>query len=327
MEFIDYYKVLGVDRTADEKAIKKAYRKLARKYHPDVNPDDASAEQKFKEVGEAYAVLSDATKKAKYDKYGATYGKDWEQAEAYEEARRKAGYGAGGGNPFAGAGNPFSQGGGGTTYTYTNSGGQGDFSDLFEEMFGQQGAFNEYKRGGRSGGRQRFAAADLRATLRLPLSEVMSDRKQVVTVGNRKIRLTIPAGVSDGQTIKIKGQGGEVPGGKRGDLYITFEIEVPEGYRRLGDDLIVDVSVDLYTALLGGKVDLQAPDGKVRFTVKPETQNGTRIRLKGKGVPHYKKEGRGDLYAVVDIVLPQNLSDAERDLLTQAAAARKQNTK
>ena len=323
MEFIDYYKVLGVARDADEKAVKKAYRKLARKYHPDVNPDDAAAEQKFKEVGEAYAVLSDADKRAKYDKYGATYGKDWENAEAYEEARRKAGYGgAAGGNPFA-----RGSGGGGTTYTYTSSGGQGDFSDLFEEMFGQQGAFNEYRSGGAGrGGRQRFAGADLRATLRLPLSEVMDSRKQVVTVGERKIRLTIPAGVSDGQTIRIKGQGAEAPGGQRGDLYITFEIEVPEGYRRLGADLIVDVPIDMYTALLGGKVDLEAPDGKVRFTVKPETQNGTRIRLKGKGVPNYKKEGRGDLYAVVDITLPQNLSDEERELLAQAAAVRARKT-
>ena len=332
MELIDYYAVLGVARDADEKAVKKAYRKLARQYHPDVNPDDPAAEQKFKEVGEAYAVLSDPDKRAKYDKYGERYGKDWEQAEAYEEARRKAGYGpgGGGGNPFGagagGGGGPF---GGGRAYTYTSSGGQGDFSDLFEEMFGAQGSFNEYKRGGGGGGanpfadaRQRYGGGDLRAQLQLPLSEVMQARKQVVTVGDRKIRLTIPAGVADGQTIRIKGQGRELPGGKRGDLYITFDIAVPEGYRRLGDDLYVDVPVDVYTALLGGKVDLAAPDGKVRFTVKPETQNGTRIRLRGKGVPHYKREGRGDLYAVVDLTLPQDLSDEERELIARAAAAR-----
>jgi len=313
MEFIDYYQVLGVPKDADAKAIKKAYRKLARKHHPDVNPDDPAAEQKFKEVGEAYAVLSDTEKRAKYDRYSATYGKDWEQGEAYEKARQQAGYGSA-------SGNPFGAGGGGYTFT-TGGGGQEDFSDLFEQMFGREGSFNEYKRGG---GRQRFAGADLRANLQLPLAEVMQDRKQVVTVGDRKIRLTIPAGVTDGQTIRIKGQGAEAPGGKRGDLYITFDILMPEGYRRLGDDLYIDAPVDMYTALLGGKVDLQAPDGKVRFTVKPETQNGTRIRLKGKGVPQYKKDGRGDLYVVVDVTLPQNLSPEERELLGKAAATRTQ---
>ena len=327
MEFIDYYGVLGVPREADAKAIKKAYRKLARQYHPDVNPDDAAAEQRFKEVTEAYEVLSDEARRKKYDTYGERYGKDWEQAEAYEEARRKAGYGAGGpggGSPFGAGDNPF---GGGRTYTYTSSGGQGDFSDLFEEMFGAGGAFNEYKRGGQSGSgfgatRDRFGAADLRARLELPLGEVMADRKQTVTVGERKIRLTIPAGVADGQTIRIRGQGREFPGGKRGDLYITFDITVPDGYRRLGADLYVDAPVDMYTAVLGGKATLDTPDGRVRFAVKPETQNGTRIRLKGKGVPHYKREGRGDLYAVVDIVLPSELTEEEREHLGRAAAAR-----
>ena len=156
MEYIDYYAVLGVARDADDKAIKKAYRKLARQHHPDVNPGDASAEQKFKEVGEAYAVLSDADKRAKYDRYGRQYGKDWEQAEAYEQARQQASAraGAGGGDPFAQyGGNPF---GGGRTFTYNSSGGTGDFSDLFQEMFGQQGAFNEYKRGGRGRGASFF---------------------------------------------------------------------------------------------------------------------------------------------------------------------------
>ena len=311
MELIDYYGVLGVAKDADEKAIKKAYRKLARKYHPDVNPDDAAAEQKFKEVTEAYEVLSNAERRKTYDTYGERYGKDWEQGEAYEKARAQASYGAGGSR----GGNPF---GGGSTYTYANSGGQGDFSDLFEEMFGASGAFNEYKRGG-ARGRSQFASADLRAQLSLPLSEVMTDRKQVVTVGDKQLRLTIPAGVKDGQTIRIKGQGQQAGNGQRGDLYITFEIVPPEGVRRLGDDLYLDVDVPMYTALLGGKVTLDAPDGPVRFTVKPETQNGTRIRLKGKGVPQYKKDGRGDLYAVVNVTLPTNLSDEERDLLRRAA--------
>lgn len=306
MEFIDYYSVLGVARDADEKAIKRAYRKLARQYHPDVNPDDPSAEQKFKEVGEAYAVLSDADRRAKYDRYGAQYGEHWEQAEAYEQqAKQRAGAGASG------------PGGG---YTYASSGGQGDFSDLFEEMFGGQGAFNEYTRAG-GGGRRRFAGADLRAQLTLPLDEVLEDRQQVVTVGERKIRLTIPAGVADGQTIRIKGQGAEAPGGQRGDLYITFAVEEPAGVRREGDDLYVRVEVDVYTALLGGKAEASAPTGAVRFPVAAGTQPGARVRLRGKGVPRYRASGAGDLYAELDVRLPESLTPAEREALERAREA------
>ena len=317
MEYIDYYKVLGVDKSADDKAIKKAYRKLARQYHPDVNPNDPEAERKFKEIGEANAVLSDADKRAKYDRYSATYGKDWEQAEAYEEARRKAGAGAGpGGDPFAQyGGNPF---GSGRTYTYNSGGQTGDFSDLFGEMFGEGGAFNEYKRGG---GR-RFSGADVRATLRLPLSEVLEDRKQVVTVGDRKIRLTIPAGVGDGQTIRIPNQGQDRGDGKRGDLYITFEIVTPPGVRREGDDLYVAAQADMYTAVLGGKIDVLTLDGTLRVNLPAGTQPGAKIRLKGKGMPRYKAEGNGDLYAEVAVALPQNLTPDEREHLTKAAAAR-----
>ena len=320
MEFIDYYSVLGVARDADDKAVKKAYRKLARRYHPDVNPDDPAAEQKFKEVGEAYAVLSDADRRAKYDRYGARYGENWEQAEAYEEARRQAGYGAGGrgGGPF----------GGGQTYTYARSGGEGDFSDLFEEMFGREGAFDEYTRGGGGGGgayggqgRRRFAGADLRAQLALPLADVLADRKRVVTVGGRKIRLTIPAGVADGQTIRIKGQGAEAPGGARGDLYLTFEIAEPAGVRREDDDLYVAVPVDVYTALLGGTVEVDAPTGRVRFPIAAGTQPGARIRLRGKGVPRYKREGAGVLYAEVEVRLPAALTPNEREALQRAREA------
>ena len=323
MDYIDYYKVLGVDRSADEKAVKKAYRKLARQYHPDVNPGDAEAERKFKEVGEAYAVLSDADKRALYDKYASTLGKDWEQGPAYEEARRKAGargggFGAGarGEDPFAQyGGNPF---GSGRTYTYNSGGDTADFSDLFGEMFGEGGAFNGYRRGGGS----RFGGGDVRASLTLPLEEVMESRKQVLTVGDRKLRLTIPAGVADGQTIKIGGQGADRGDGKRGDLYLTFEISNPPGVEREGDDLYVEAEADLYSALLGGKVEVAAPGGTLRVTLPAGTQPGAKIRLKGRGMPRYKAEGRGDLYAVIRVALPQNLTPAEREHLTKAAAAR-----
>lgn len=317
MEYIDYYKVLGVDKSADEKAIKKAYRKLARKHHPDVNPDDVEAERKFKEVAEAYAVLSEADKRAKYDKYAGTYGKDWEQGEAFDAARRQAGARgrSGGGDPFAQyGGSPFGSGAG---YSYAGSGaGREDFSDLFGEMFGEGGAFNGYKRGGAN----RFGGGDVRASLSLPLAEVMESRKQVITVGDRKIRLTIPAGVADGQTIRIGGQGAERGDGKRGDLYITFAIAMPEGVEREGDDLYVEAEANLYAALLGGKVEVKAPDGTLRVTLPAGTQPGAKIRLKGRGMPKYKAEGRGDLYAVIQVTLPQNLTPEEREHLTKAAA-------
>ena len=312
MDFIDYYKVLGVEKASDEKAIKKAYRKLAREYHPDVNPDDASAEQKFKEITEAYEVLSDKEKRSTYDKYSAQFGKDWQQGAAYEQAQQQRGR---------------RQQGSRGAYTYSRSGEQQDFSDLFEEMFGANGSFNEYKRGGNSSRKgRRFASADLRATLRLPLNEIMIDQKQVVEVGGKKIRLSIPAGVSDGQTIRIKGQGAQAQNGVKGDLYITFEIVMPAGVRREGSDLYAGVAVDFYDALLGGKVTYDAPDGPIRFTLKPETQNGELIRLKGKGVPVHKKQGRGDLYIKVEVALPQNISSEERELLSQAAAVRRKQS-
>ncbi len=319
MEYIDYYKVLGVDKSADDKAIKKAYRKLARQYHPDVNPGDASAEEKFKQISEANEVLSDADKRAKYDRYAATYGKDWEQGEAYEKARQQAGArgarAGAGSDPFAQyGGNPFGEG---RSYTYNSGGDTSDFSDLFGEMFGEQGAFNSYKRGGSP----RFAGADTRATLQLPLTEVLEDRKQVVTVGDRQLRLTIPAGVADGQTIRIPKQGSDRGDGQRGDLYITFQILNPAGVERQGDDLFVAVQADLYTALLGGKLDISAPTGDLRITLPAGTQPGAKIRLKGKGLPRYKAEGHGDLYAVIDLTLPQTLTPEERDHLTKAAAA------
>lgn len=313
--FIDYYQVLGVAKDADEKTIKKAYRKLARKYHPDVNPDNPEAERKFKEVNEAYEVLSSPEKRAKYDRYG----KNWEQAEAFEQARRQQG---------ARRGDPF---GGGTTYTYSTGEefGGADFSDFFREMFGEQGGFTHFGGQGFGEGRRRTMASrgqDYNAELELNLTEVLSDQQQVLTVGNRKIRLTIPAGLEDGQTIRIRGQGGPGRnGGENGDLFITFRIRPAAGFRREGRDLYTNHEIDLYTALLGGKTEVATIHGRLSVTIPPETANGKTIRLKEQGMPVYKKDGKGDLYVTLQVSLPQQLSEEEKELFRQLAAKRSKN--
>ena len=290
-QFIDYYQTLGVDKGADEKQLKKAFRKLARKYHPDVAPDDADAEQKFKAVNEAYAVLSDADKRKKYDKYG----KDWEHAEAFEQQ---------GGQPFGGQ------------YTYAGGGAQGDFSDFFSEMFGGGGAGARFS----GGGRRAFRGRDIEAELRINLADTLEDNKQVVTVNGKQLRVTIPAGVEDGQTLRLRGQGSPgAGGGPAGDLYISFRVTTPAEYRREGADLYKAQEVDLYSMLLGGKVQVNTPTGAVNLSIAAGTQNGKRVRLKGKGMPKYKAEGSGDLYLDLTVKLPEALSTEEKEAFQQFA--------
>ena len=299
MEFIDYYKILELDKTATQADIKKAYRKLARKLHPDLNPNDKSAQEKFQRVNEANEVLSDPEKRKKYDQYG----KDWEHAEAFEEAKK---------NQRRSNSN--------TNRTYTNySGQQEDFSDFFESMFG----------GGGFGGstRQRtsqFKGQDLNATLNLNMTDILQEQKQTLDLGNKKIRITIPAGVEDGQTIKITGYGGEgVKGGPKGDLYLTFEIYNNTDFQRVGNDLYKNESISLYDAILGSSIEITTLTGKVKLKVKPETQNDTKIKLKGKGMPIYKKKGaHGDLYITYKVTMPTNLSQKEKELFKQLSELR-----
>ena len=300
-QFIDYYQTLGVDKSADEKQLKKAFRKLARKYHPDVAPDDPEAEQKFKAVNEAYAVLSDADKRAKYDKYG----KDWEHAEAFEQARQQRG---GGGNPFGGQ------------YTYTGGAGEGaDFSDFFRDMFGGAGGAAGF--GGGGGGRSRaFRGRDIEAELRVAMRDILEDNKQVLTVNGKQLRVTIPAGVEEGQTLRLRGQGSPgAGGGPAGDLYITFRVDTPAEYRREGADLYKTAEVDLYTMLLGGKLTVDTPTGAVSLPVAEATENGKTVRLKGKGLPKYKSSGNGDLYLELRVRLPERLSPEEKEAFTRLA--------
>ena len=297
MEFIDYYKILGLDKSASKNDIKKAYRKLARKYHPDLNPNDKEAQKKFQQVNEAHEVLIDPEKRKKYDQYG----KDWEHAEEFEKARSQQQYQ----RQYSGRDGGF--GGGGAGFE------GGDFSDFFESMFG--GA----RTGG--GGRRttRFRGQDFNAELHLNLTDVYKAQKQTLTVNGKNIRLTIPAGVENGQTIKIKGYGAEgMNGGPNGDLFITFAINNNTSFKREGKNLYKDVDLDIFTAALGGQITVGTFDAKVKLTVTPETQNATTVKLKGKGFPVYKKEGQfGDLYITYNLKIPTGLTAREKELLQE----------
>ena len=300
MAYIDYYKTLGIDKNADDKAIKAAYRKLARKLHPDLNPNDPAASKKFQELNEANEVLSDPAKRKKYDQYG----ENWQHADQYDQAKRQQqAYG----NPAGGYG--------GYQSGYENFGGDADFSDFFNSMFG--GAANGG--GGRRGATYR--GQDFNAEFQLNLRDILETHKRTLTVNGKQIRLTIPAGVENGQTIKIAGHGG--PGrnnGPAGDLFLKFVINNDPDFKRNGKDLYRTIKVDLYTAVLGGEITADTLTGKVKLKLKPETQQATKVKLKGKGMPVYKREGEfGDLYLTYDIELPTNLTDEQRELFEQLA--------
>lgn len=283
MAFIDYYKTLGIAKTATEKEIKTAYRKLARKYHPDLNPDDKNAELKFKEINEANEVLSDSESRKKYDKYG----KDWKHGEEFEKAQQ--------------------------AQKKSNQQNR-NYSDFFESMFGN--AKNSTY--GRSSS-PNYKGQDFNAELHLNLKDVYTSQKQVLTINGKKIRLTIPAGVDNGQVIKIKGKGGlGINGGPNGDLFIKFIIDNHTSFKREGDNLYQKVDLDLYTAILGGEITLDTFDGKVKLKIQPGTINNSKVKLKGKGFPKYKKDNEfGNLIINFLIDIPTNLSEKEIELFKE----------
>lgn len=302
MDYIDYYKILGVDRNATAEEIKKAYRKLARKHHPDLNPNNPEAGKLFQQINEANEVLGDPENRKKYDQYG----KDWKHAEQFEQARKQQG--------SSGAysqGNPF---GGDEYFTYGDESG---YSDFFSSIFGNRG-------GGR---KTRFKGQDFRATVQLNLTDAYKTHQQTFTVNGKNIRITVPAGIENGQEIKLAGHGAPgANGGPNGDLYITFEIKNNTAFTRKGNDLHTTVSLDLYKAVLGGEEVIDTLGGKVKMPVAPETQNGTKVRLKGKGFPVYKKEGEfGDLYVTYQIKIPTHLTAKEKELFQQLSNERKPN--
>ncbi len=291
MNFVDYYKILGIDKSALPKDVKNAYRKLARKYHPDLNPNNADAKTNFQQINEANEVLSDPEKRKKYDHYG----KDWQLADEFEKQKQQQSQSSG------------SRSSGGFF------GGQsaGDFSDFFESMFG----------GSRSGGSRqaKYRGEDYSTEIHLELIDAYKTHKQTLSVNGKNIRMTIPAGVENGQTIKITGHGGQgTNGGPNGDLYISFSVANHPNMKRLENNLYTTVELDLYTAVLGGEITINTLDGKVKLNVKPETQNGTKVNLKGKGFPVYKNEGKfGDLQVTYAVKVPTNLTAKQKELFEE----------
>ena len=316
----DYYAVLGVSRSASDKDIKTAYRKLARKHHPDVNPGDKKAEDLFKEIGEAYSVLSDADKRRKYDRWGHNWEKI-EQAQA-------AGANFGGQRP-------------GTRYSWstTSPGGDGgpgsgapgsfnfdseDLGGLFEQLFGRAG-----------GGRQRVRSAprkggDMDQPVEITLEEAFNGTQRTFTIQDmqtgeaKNVEVKIPAGATDGLRVRVAGKGQPgVGGGQAGDLYLVVAIKPNAAFEREGDDLRVKVPTPLYTAILGGEVMVPTPKGtQLALKVAPETPNGQRIRLAGQGMPKLNSTTRGDLYAEINVQLPKNLSEREKEMFAELARAR-----
>jgi len=303
MEYKDYYKILGVGKKASEKEIKKAYRKLARKHHPDVNPGDDSAEDRFKEINEAHEVLSDPDKRKKFDQLGASL-------RQYQHT---------GGQP---GGFDWSQ-------WYTQPGGgrvhveYADLSDFFSAVFGGAG------RGGSTTGRTRgqpYAAPgqDYEQEVEITLEEAFSGTTRVMEKDGRRLEVKIAAGVQTGSRVRMRGEGGgSHGGGDKGDLYLRVKV-LPHGtMERRGDDLYCEVPVDLYTAVLGGEVRVPTLKGGAMLRIPPETQGGKTFRLKGQGMPHLKDaEKHGDLYAKVSVQVPEKLSDTERQLFRELANMR-----
>jgi curved DNA-binding protein len=301
MDYKDYYKILGVSKNASQDEIKKAYRKLAVKYHPDKNKGDKKAEESFKEIGEAYEVLKDPEKRKKYDQLGA----NWKQ---YEHAGAEGGF-------------DFSQFGGGAP-----GGGsfhfEGDMDDIFSGSSGFSDFFNAFF-GGRGGARSGFSGRqhpqkgqDLQAKMEISLYEAYHGTSRILNVDGHKLRVTIKPGTYDGQELRIKGKGGQGSGGgPSGDIYIKIRVQPDSQYKINGNNLILKTNVDLYTAVLGGKTEINTLAGKLNVPVPKGSQNGSKLRLKGKGMPVYNKPGQyGDLYVQLHIVIPKNLSQEEINL-------------
>jgi curved DNA-binding protein len=301
LEYKDYYKILGVDRGADDKEIKRAYRKLAVQFHPDKNPGDARAEERFKEINEAYEVLGDPTKRAKYDQLGASY-------EAWQRTGGRGGFDwsqwAGPGGVRVDVGDLDDLFGGG-------------FSDFFQAIFGGM-------QGGRGGRRTATRGRDLEHPVRISLQEAFSGTTRTIRRDGRTLEVKIPAGARTGTRVRVSGQG-EAGGAQAGDLFLLIDVESDSRFRREGDDLHTEAEVDLFTAVLGGEARVPTPGGPVVLTIPAGSQPGRTFRLKGRGMPGLQAASRsGDLYAHLNVSIPTSLSHEERELFEKLAALRRQ---
>lgn len=315
MDYKDYYKTLGVSRDANEKDIKHAYRKLARQYHPDFNPDDEAAEEKFKELNEAYEVLSDPEKRKLFDQVGSDWSA-WQRrgGGSSDDFWSQWASGAGGQRGHPGA---YTTGDIGDLF-----GGDSPFSDFFQQLFGgeMRGGGNVYGDlfggGGRGGARPR-RGQNYEQPVEITLAEAYEGTSRMFQIGEQRIEVQIPRGADNGTRVRVKGKGAPgAMGGQAGDLFLVIEVQPHPHFERQGEKLETPVSIDLYTAILGGEVAVPMPNGHSgMLRIPPETQNGQKFRLRGKGMPVLSRANeRGDLYAVIDVQLPQNLSEEEREL-------------
>ncbi len=323
----DYYTILGVKRAASEREIKQAYRRLARKHHPDVNPGDNSAEAKFKQVNEAYEVLSDKEKRQKYDQFGD----QWQYADQFAQAGRQQ-------TPFR----DFSRGGGATRFHFS----EGDLGSLFDDLFQGFGAGTTTRRAPPRRGR------DVDYPVEVTLEEAYHGASRIISFGIeepcpgcggtgriqnmpcsvcrglgvvsrvKRLEVKIPPGVKDGSRVRIAGKGREGYGGVRGDLYLVTSVKPHPLFIRKGDDLHVEVAVPLTVVVLGGEVQVPTLKGKLALKIPPETQNGRTFRLVRQGMPHLGNSSRGDLWAKVNVVLPAKLSAKEKELFKQLGELR-----
>ncbi len=314
MDYQDYYQTLGVDKTADQKEIKRAYRRLARELHPDVNPGDAQAEERFKRVNEAYEVLSDREKRAKYDRFGNSWqrhqrtggdpgGFDWSQW-------------ASGDSPGGGTRVDF----GGDWSDLFGGGAGGGFSDFFNTLFGNAGR----SAGRRTTGQRSRRGRDMEQPVQITLEEAFQGTTRLLKRNGHKIEVKIPRGIKNGAQIRVSGQGAQDAfGSPAGDLYLKVTVAPHPVFTRDGDDLRCEVPLDLYTAVLGGELCVNTLEGSVRLKIPPETQGGRTFRLRGKGMPRLRQpEQKGDLYVQVNVRLPQKLSTREKQLFQELANLR-----
>ena len=316
MEYKDYYKTLGVEKTAATDEIKKAYRKLAMQYHPDQNPDDVGAEEKFKEINEAYQVLSDDDKRAHYDRLGSAYS-NWSQG-----GQRPSGFDWG----QWGYGQPGgAQGGapGGMRVEFEGDlgdlfGGGGGFSDFFSQIFGMggSGGLEEILRG--QGRRQAAQVPQYQTEMVISLLEAYRGSTRKVGIGNRQFDVKVPKGAKTGTKLRLKGAGPTGPTGQPSDVYLMIKVSPDPLFERKGDNLNTEVFVDIPTAVLGGKVKVPTLTGSISLKIPAGTQNGQTFRLKGKGMPKLKASSQhGDLFANVEVRIPKQLNARQRELFEQ----------